>query len=382
MDPLVSIIIPVYNGANYLREAIDSALAQTYSNIEIIVVNDGSNDDGATRDIALSYANRGEIKYFEKENGGVSTALNLGIQNMRGKYFSWLSHDDVYMPEKVQVEIDALRQVGDMSRVVYSNWSSWKMPEGKIEEFDGTLTFRQEFLETGAFAPLFGFISGCSLLIPKFLFDIYGGFDETFRAVQDYKKWFEMFRGRRLVYVRQSLILSRKHAEQTTHKYTIRMSEEHWLYHWMIYNLHKDDIVGSELTDLYHVYSGLFTRWLDTFLQPELNFLTRKMLELPESPGADERIKTLNDFINNNTNKIYFPKEQEVIMRMDFRLRGISLDQKIKFVPYSQFENLKADKDNWPMIRFDLMQILIDVPIKKKCLEEELVRQAQGGQKA
>ena len=116
MDPLVSIVIPVYNGANYMREAIDSALAQTYSNIEIIVVNDGSNDGGATRDIALSYGDK--IRYFEKENGGVSTALNLGIKNMRGKYFSWLSHDDVYLPEKIQVEIDALRKAGDMSRVV------------------------------------------------------------------------------------------------------------------------------------------------------------------------------------------------------------------------------------------------------------------------
>lgn len=85
MDPLVSIIIPVYNGSNYMREAIDSALAQTYSNIEIIVVNDGSNDDGETRNIALSYGDK--IRYFEKENGGVSTALNLGIKNMGGIFF-------------------------------------------------------------------------------------------------------------------------------------------------------------------------------------------------------------------------------------------------------------------------------------------------------
>ena len=69
---LVSIVIPVYNGANYLSEAIDSALAQTYKNIEIIVVNDGSKDDGATEKVALSYGDK--IRYFHKENGGVSSA--------------------------------------------------------------------------------------------------------------------------------------------------------------------------------------------------------------------------------------------------------------------------------------------------------------------
>ena len=79
--PLVSIVIPVYNGANYMREAIDSALAQTYKNIEVIVVNDGSTDN--TDEIAKSYGDK--IRYFKKENGGVATALNLGIREMRGE---------------------------------------------------------------------------------------------------------------------------------------------------------------------------------------------------------------------------------------------------------------------------------------------------------
>ena len=108
-NPLVSIIIPVYNGENYVAEAIDSALAQTYDNIEIIVVNDGSED--RTDEICKSYGNK--IRYFKKENGGTSTALNLGIKNMNGEYFSWLSHDDKYYPNKIkrQANLDAIQNM-------------------------------------------------------------------------------------------------------------------------------------------------------------------------------------------------------------------------------------------------------------------------------
>jgi glycosyltransferase involved in cell wall biosynthesis len=76
--PKVSIIIPVYNGENYLHEAIDSALAQTYKNIEILVINDGSTDN--TEKIALAY--KDNINYFFKSNGGQSSALNFGIDKM------------------------------------------------------------------------------------------------------------------------------------------------------------------------------------------------------------------------------------------------------------------------------------------------------------
>ena len=104
--PKVSLVIPVYKGANYMREAIDSALAQTYENLEIIVVNDGSKDGGATDSIARSYGDK--IRYFSKENGGVSTALNLAIKNMKGEYFTWLSHDDIYLPNKVESQVNYL----------------------------------------------------------------------------------------------------------------------------------------------------------------------------------------------------------------------------------------------------------------------------------
>ena len=83
--PLVSIVIPVYNGGQYMREAIDSALGQTYPNCEVIVVNDGSKDDGQTEAIAMSYGDR--IRYFSKPNGGCGSALNVGIANMRGVFF-------------------------------------------------------------------------------------------------------------------------------------------------------------------------------------------------------------------------------------------------------------------------------------------------------
>ena len=82
-EPLISIVIPVYNGSNFMADAIDSALSQTYKNIEIIVVNDGSTDGGKTEEIALSYGDK--IRYYSKENGGVSSAVNLAIQNMKGE---------------------------------------------------------------------------------------------------------------------------------------------------------------------------------------------------------------------------------------------------------------------------------------------------------
>lgn len=373
MNPLVSIVIPVYNGSNYMREAIDSALAQTYSNIEIIVVNDGSNDGGKTREIALSYGDR--IRYFEKENGGVSTALNLAVEKMNGRYFSWLSHDDTYLPDKIQVEIDALRSAGDMSRVVHSNCITLGMPE-RIQTQPNLKQFRQEFLETGAFGTMFGFISGCTLLIPKFLFDAYGGFNPEHRAVQDYEKWFEMFRGKRLIFVRKPLVFSRSHPEQTTNTYRGMYGENLWLYHWMISQIDENDIFGSGFTDMYQFYSAVFSQRAFTPYRETVLFCINKLRELPEPPDINQRIEkfseTVHQLIEAQENT-YFLKSEEGVLKFMFNLRGLPFDYPEKFQAPEQLMRLSATQSMRVLRAADFLQAFFDAPVRKEIFDK-LVR--------
>lgn len=210
LNPLVSIVIPVYNGSNYLAEAINSALAQTYKNCEVVIVNDGSQDHGKTRRIALSYGDK--IRYFEKENGGVSTALNLGIREMKGDYFSWLSHDDLYLPQRVELQLKQMR----------------KYPEAKVS-FCNTIIFRKHspqiygkrFSEgevrsdciKGALFCFKRWIYACSLLIHRTCFDVIGGFNEELRMSQDIELAMNLLAEFDAINVKLPLTLRRDHSE-------------------------------------------------------------------------------------------------------------------------------------------------------------------------
>ena len=217
-EPMVSIIIPVYNGSNYVQEAIDSALAQTYKNIEVIVVNDGSKDDGKTEEIALSYGDK--IRYFKKENGGVSSALNLGIENMQGEYFSWLSHDDKYEPKKVENQVAALKNIDNKETVVVCSGRPIDENSNLIENYPSKQRFENGLVSWDkAFENLFnqGSFNGCAFLIHKNVFKKVGRFDETLRYVQDLLMWAKIFLNRiPLLYMQEELVLSRIHGAQLT----------------------------------------------------------------------------------------------------------------------------------------------------------------------
>lgn len=207
--PRVSIVIPVYNGSDHLRHAIDSALAQTYGNIEVIVVNDGSRDNGATEAIILSYGNR--IRYVAKENGGVATALNAGIAAMSGDYFSWLSHDDAYPLDKIERQVAFLSDRDDRNVVVYGDYA--------LMDTKGCL-YHTVWLPSRPpeAMPYYLFIEqrmhGCTLLVPKSAFETVGTFPEHLRTTQDYDLWMRMAMHVRFEHLPKVLAHARQHANQ------------------------------------------------------------------------------------------------------------------------------------------------------------------------
>ncbi|HZX58320.1 MAG TPA: glycosyltransferase family A protein, partial [Mucilaginibacter sp.] len=104
-QPLVSIIIPVYNSEKHLAETISSALEQTWPNKEIIIVDDGSADNSLA--IAKSFASE-NVKVFHQPNKGASAARNKGIQEAKGDYIQFLDADDLLMPNKIAAQVKQL----------------------------------------------------------------------------------------------------------------------------------------------------------------------------------------------------------------------------------------------------------------------------------
>jgi len=302
-NPLVSVIMPVYNGSNYLKEAIDSALNQTYKNVEIIVVNDGSTDN--TEEIAKSYGDK--IRYFFKENGGVSSALNLGLREMKGEYFSWLSHDDVYCPEKIEKQIEYLKTFDSENVILYSDH---EVINEKSKVTDALIRDHRLLEKKSEYAVLRGCVNGNTLLIPKKAFDDYGFFDEKLRCAQDYAKWFEMMKTYKFLHISDILAKYRIHKTQETSNNPKVVTEGNELWIRMMKELPRETKERLE--------------------ESELNFYTQMVFFLRQTP-YQEAMKYANKMANeilsiSNTptvdfTKVFiFPTKQELKRKIKFAI--------------------------------------------------------------
>lgn len=206
--PLVSIVIPVYNGEIFLRDAVDSALCQTYPHCEVLVVNDGSED--GTGAVLREYGDR--IRVFSKPNGGVASALNTGIEHARGEYIAWLSHDDMFTPDKTEKQVQFLREQPDAYRVVFSDC--------RLIDAEGNalspIRYDRELARRSSLNAVFSMLlNGCAMLIPKRAL-IGAGLFRDLRCAQDYDMWFRLARLLPFVHLPEIVCLSRQHAGQGT----------------------------------------------------------------------------------------------------------------------------------------------------------------------
>jgi glycosyltransferase involved in cell wall biosynthesis len=206
--PKVSVIIATYNRAHYIREAIDSVLSQTFTDYEIIVVDDGSTDN--TRAVVGSYGSK--VKYFYQKNQGQPAAENHAARESTGEYIALLDDDDIWFPNKLEVQLDVLENNRDIGFVCNEAYY--------INE-TGTITFhwKRKPWNQETFLSLFegNFIHHSSVLIRRKLFEQVGGFDDSLITTQDYDLWLRMAYISKFRYINTPLTKFRQHP-QNKHK--------------------------------------------------------------------------------------------------------------------------------------------------------------------
>ncbi len=205
--PEVSVVIPTYNQPRYLRQAIDSALAQTYRDFEVIVVDDGSTDD--TPDVVASYGER--IRGLRKPNGGTASALNAGIRVAQGRWIGYLGHDDMWEPAKLERQMAAIR-AHPQAALIYTDVVTVNA-EGQplsVTEYPcppdrpGQLS---QLLRTC-------YINANTVLVRRDVLSELGLFDETDPMTSDYDLWLRIAQRYDLLHVPEPLILYRAHLAQ------------------------------------------------------------------------------------------------------------------------------------------------------------------------
>ncbi|RKY89923.1 glycosyltransferase family 2 protein [candidate division KSB1 bacterium] len=209
--PDVSVIIPTYNRTDLVCNAVDSVLAQTFSNYELIVVDDGSTD--GTEKKLRKYS--GKLKYIYQNNRGVSSARNRGIRESSSEYICFLDSDDLWKKRKLEIQFDEMKKNPEF-HISYTDeiWIRNGLrvnPRKKHKKFSGDLF--EKSLEMCI-------ISASSVMIKREIFDKVGYFDENLEVCEDYDLWLRISKDYPVHFIDKPLIIKYGgHKDQLSHKY-------------------------------------------------------------------------------------------------------------------------------------------------------------------
>ena len=227
--PLVSVLIGAYNHDAFLSEALDSALSQTYPNLEVIVVDDGSTDN--TQDVLRKYEDR--IAYSYQQNSGLASALNRASKMASGAFLARLDADDVWLPDKVGRQLRLLQSAPDLD-LVFSPFTAIdeagnslgfiypaKIPDQleliRVPDVDNGYVIEGPLFETLLSA---SFIPHPSVIMRREAFDAVGGYDASLRQAQDADLWRRMaLQDAHFCFLDEILLEVRMHGSNVSHNH-------------------------------------------------------------------------------------------------------------------------------------------------------------------
>ncbi|NOY76732.1 MAG: glycosyltransferase [Calditrichaeota bacterium] len=209
--PEVSVIIPTFNRAAWIANAVDSVLKQTFRDFELLVVDDGSTDD--TLEILERFGS--SITFVAQPNRGVSSARNTGIGLASGKYLCFLDSDDLWKPRKLEIQLAAMSHYSEY-KISYTDeiWirnGRWANPKKRHQKYSGWIFPH--------LLPLC-LISPSSVMIERSVFDEVGLFDESLPAGEDYDLWLRIGSRYPILFIPEKVIVKHGgHPDQLSQKY-------------------------------------------------------------------------------------------------------------------------------------------------------------------
>lgn len=313
--PSISVVIPVYNGADYLCEAIDSVLNQPYSNYEIIVVDDGSTDE--TWSLIQSYGSK--VRGIKQENRGVAGALNHGIRSSNSDYVAWLSHDDLFLPDKLQRQIEFLLQNNEFSACYTDYYVIDKL--GNIVRSVESPWYPREQAMWVLFGQ--GYINGSTMLINRSCFKKVGWFSEELRFTQDVEMWIRMLRHFSIGRVPEKLGKLRTHPGQGSVNVEKHNAEKQAMFKKIFLNFTADGLFPVKTTGaaekMAHAYE-----WLGDTMRTYRRFHDfadeqyRQAISIWPSWKNTARIKR----VINEAQRILLPHYRNVRRKMNLLIQG------------------------------------------------------------
>jgi glycosyltransferase involved in cell wall biosynthesis len=207
--PNVSVVIPTYNSAHLLDDALQSVLEQTYKDFEIIVVDDGSTDN--TAEVISKYDDK--LRYFRVDNGGPAKARNYGISKSTGKYIAFLDADDKWLPTKLEKQMNMFEQNPEFGMVFTENSlfdarGIYKNSLGKDRLLKGNNLAQNIFLYSNIGTP--------TVMVRKDVFDAIGLFEESMVQAEDDNMWIRIAANYQVGFIDGSLVQVRDHSHRLT----------------------------------------------------------------------------------------------------------------------------------------------------------------------